>query len=168
MVVYGYTPNYPEIGKKPILLKRTVDYIGVDGRCWIVERYIKRKPSFFWPWEYDKDKKKAQEKLDGYWAKIMEDRELDDDVWAEKDTRRILLNRFDDETAERYMIALRKLNQGNFWDTKLLFVDGTVYYKVEPFVSTVKSANEKYEGKFNKKKYCEYVKEKNKARFEEK
>ena len=128
-IVYGFDPGYAlSLGVKPYIMTRKFRYLGEDGRCWVEDDRIR----FFPSGRYSFDANEAKMLLAKYLAEHQVMDAMSDDDWVKYDTRKYLECFFAKDLADDYMIAIGKLNNGDWWHSYIRIVDGKVYFQIIP------------------------------------
>lgn len=126
-IIYGFDPGYAlSLGVKPYIMTRKFRYLGEDGRCWVEDDRIK----FFSVGKYSFDANKARMMLAKYLAERQVMDAMSDDEWVKYYTRKHLECFFAKDLADDYMIAIEKLNNGDWWHSYIKIVDDKVYFQL--------------------------------------
>lgn len=126
-IVYGFDPGYAlSIGVNPYIMTRKFRYLGEDDRCWVEDDHIK----FFSVGKYSFDVNEARMMLAKYLAKRQVMDAMSDDEWVKYETRKYLECFFAKDLADDYMIAIEKLNNGDWWHSYIKIVDDKVYFQL--------------------------------------
>lgn len=140
-IVYGFDPGYAlRIGTKPYLIKFPFKYIGEDNRCWVdpgpsymqLGHIVTPQPQWLAAGHYSFDINEARMMLAKYLAEHQVMDAMSDDDWVKYDTRKYLECFFNKDLADDYMIAIEKLNNGDWWHSYIRIVDDKVYFQTIP------------------------------------
>ena len=178
MDAYGFDVGISRLsGDRLKLIKLPVKYIGDDGRCHVdpgppieaLGHYINRQPQFFFPGQWSFDMAEAQELMNKKQVEMDTEAALSDDEWAKRDTEQYLARYFESDIVERYLKAIGRMNDGDWWRTYIKILDSKVYFMLKddyhpsPFVSR---STHKAETKAEREARNKQQIEENKRRFE--
>ena len=139
-VVYGFTPSFRDNNHVPIVVAFHYDHTDYHGITWPVfsEAYtfglnMTHTHAFEEQNVFD-TREKCVAARDKWYEKWLEEQQLSDEEWVEKEFRKYLNRYFNQETVDKYITQL-KTQYNKLYDVEIKIYKGKVWAKkIEPVI----------------------------------